>query len=71
MKKYIGVITFKIDIEAVDMESAEHIAKQALPHHFGFMDGKGGVGNFLRGLPPVVYLQEEEKNQYDRYWRDR
>lgn len=55
MNKYTGVITFKIDIEAVDMESAEHIAKQALPNYFGFRDGKGGSGKFLRGLPPVVY----------------
>jgi hypothetical protein len=71
MNKYTSVITFKIDIEAVDRESAEYIAKQALPHHFGFMDGKGGSGKFLRGLTPVVYEQEDEDKQYDSYWRNR
>ena len=71
MNKYTGVITFKIDIEAVDMESAEHIAKQALPNHFGFMDGKGGSGKFLRGLIPVVYEQEENGDKPDSYWRNR
>ena len=64
MKKYTGVITFKIDIEAIDKESAEYIAMQALPHHFGFMDGKGGSGKFFRGLSPVVY---EEENPADKF----
>lgn len=58
MKKYTGVISFKIDIEADSLESAEYIAKQALPHHFGFRDGKGGSGRFLRGLQPLVFEAE-------------
>jgi hypothetical protein len=71
MNKYIGVVTFKIDIEATDSESAEYIAKQALPHHFDFSDGKGGSGKFLRGLMPVVYEQEENGDTPDSYWRNR
>lgn len=71
MNKYTGVITFKIDIEAVDMESAEHIAEQALPNHFLFRDSKGGVGKFLRGLMPVVYEQKENGDKPDSYWRNR
>ena len=58
MKKYTGVISFKIDIEADSLESATYIANQALPHQFGFMDGKGGSGRFLRGLQPLVYETE-------------
>jgi len=73
VNKYTGVITFKIDIEAVDMESAEHIAKQALPNHFLFRDSKGGVGNFLRPLPPVVYDAEDVAVciNNESYWRNR
>ena len=71
MNKYTGVITFKIDIEADSLESATYIANQALPHHFGFMDGKGGSGKFLRGLIPVVYEQEENGDKPDSYWRNR
>jgi len=71
MNKYTGVIAFKIDIKATDRESAEHIAKQALPHSFGFMDGKGGSGKFLRGLVPVLYEQEEHGDKPDSYWRNR
>jgi len=71
MNKYTGVITFKIAIEATDREDAEYIAKQALPHHFGFMDGKGGSGKFLRGLMPVVYEQKENGDKPDSYWRNR
>jgi len=58
MKKYTGIINFKIDIEADSKESAEYIAKQAIPDHFGFMDGKGNSGKFLRGLQPVVFEEE-------------
>jgi hypothetical protein len=71
MIKYTGVITFKIDIEAIDQDAAEKIAMQALPHHFGFMDGRGGSGKFLRGLMPVVYEQEENGDKPDSYWRNR
>ena len=71
MIKYTGVITFKIDIEAVDQDAAEHIAKQALPNHFLFRDGKGGVGKFLRGLMPVVYEADENGDKPDSYWRNR
>jgi hypothetical protein len=71
MNNYTALISFKVDIEATNIESAEHIAKQALPHHFDFSDGKGGSGKFLRGLAPVVYLREEEDKQYDSYWRNR
>ena len=58
MKKYTGVISFKLDIEADSIESATYIANQALPHHFDFMDGKGGSGRFLIGLQPVVFEAE-------------
>ena len=72
MKKFIGVISFKLDIDADSIESAEYIAKQALPHKFEFVDGKGGSGKFLRGLMPIVYEQEENKiDQPDSYWRNR
>jgi hypothetical protein len=71
MIKYTGVITFKIDIEAVDRESAEYIAKQAIPHHFGFMNGNGGSGKFLRGLTPVVYETDEAELNNESYWRNR
>ena len=71
MNKYTGVITFKIDIEAVDQDAAEKIAMHALPHSFGFMDGKGGSGKFLRGLLPVVYEQDENGDKPDSYWRNR
>lgn len=71
MKNYTALISFKIDIEATSRESAEYIAKQAIPNHFGLMDGKGGAGKFLRGLMPVVYEREEEDKQYDSYWRNR
>jgi len=71
MNKYTGVIIFKIDIEATDRESAEHIAMQALPNHFSFRDGKGGAGKFLRGLMPVVYEQEDKGDAPDSYWRNR
>jgi len=70
MNNYTAIISFKIDIEATDSESAEYIAKQALPHHFDFSDGKGGSGKFLRGLPSVVYPREEELNN-ESYWRNR
>ena len=60
MKKYTGVISFKIDIEADSLESATYIANQALPHHFGFMDGKGGFGRYLIGLAPIIYEEEIE-----------
>ncbi len=53
--KYTAIINFKIDIKAENQEQAEHIASKAIPTHFGFMDGKGGSGTFLRGLSPVVY----------------
>jgi hypothetical protein len=69
--KYIGIITFKIDIEAVDQDAAEKIAMQAIPHQFGFMDGKGGSGKFLRGLLPVVYEADENGDKPDSYWRNR
>ena len=71
MINYTAIISFKIDIEADSIESAEYIAKQALPHHFGFTDGKGGSGKFLRGLMPVVYEQEENGDKPDSYWRNR
>jgi hypothetical protein len=61
----------KIDIEATDREDAEHIAKKALPHTFGFMDGKGGSGKFLRGLTPVVYETDEAELNNESYWRNR
>ena len=71
MNNYTALISFKVDIEAVNQESAEYIAKQAIPNHFSFRDGKGGSGRFLRGLTPAVYLREEEDKQYDSYWRNR
>jgi hypothetical protein len=71
MINYTALISFKIAIEAEDIAAAEHITKQALPHHFDFSDGKGGSGKFLRGLTPVVYEQEDEGKQYDSYWRNR
>lgn len=71
MNKYTGVITFKIDIEAVDKESAEKIATHALPHGQIWFDDNGQSGKFLRGLTTVVYEQEDEDKQYDSYWRNR
>jgi len=73
MIKYTGVITFKIDIEAVDMEAAEHIASQALPNHFLFRDDKRGVGKFLRGLMPVVFEADDVAVSINNesYWRNR
>jgi len=62
MNNYTAIISFKVDIEADSIESAEYISKQALPHHFGFMDGKGGSGRFLRGLSPVVFEKEIDDN---------
>jgi hypothetical protein len=61
MNKYIAVVSFKVDIEADSPESAEYIASKALPHTFGFMDGKGGSGRFLRGLSPVIFEEEDVK----------
>ncbi len=71
MNNYIGIISFKIDIEAVDLDAAEHIAKQALPHHFDFSDGKGGSGKFLRGLQPAIYSDDDDDTKGDSYWKNR
>lgn len=72
MSNYTALISFKIDIKAENQEQAEYIASKAIPTHFGFIDGKGGSGEYLRGLPPVVYEQEVEDNSKpDSYWRNR
>jgi hypothetical protein len=69
--KYIGIITFKIDIEAVDQDAAEKIAMQAIPHHFDYSNSNGDTGKFLRGLLPVVYEVDEHGDKPDSYWRNR
>jgi hypothetical protein len=66
--KYIGIITFKIDIEAVDQDAAEKIAMQAIPHHFDYSNSNGGTGKFLRGLMPVVYKADETEGKPGSYW---
>ena len=73
MKKYTAIITFKIEIEAIDQEAAEYVAKQAtcLPARFLFRCDTGN-GQYLRGLSPVVFEDEVEKEGVpEGYWRNR
>ena len=71
MKKYTAIINFKIEIEAIDQEAAEYVASKALPTHFSYKCDMGN-GNYLRGLAPVVFADEAEKESVPiGYWRNR
>ena len=70
MNNYTAIISFKVDIEAEDITDATLIAGHFNKPTFRF-EAEYGTGQHLRGLPPVVYLREEEEKQYDSYWRNR
>lgn len=71
MKKYTAIINFKIEIKAIDQEAAAYVAKQALPTRFSFRCDTGN-GQYLRGLSPVVFEDEVEKEGVpEGYWRNR
>ena len=70
MSNYTALISFKIDIEANDLETATLISEHFNKTAFRF-EAEYGTGRHLRGLPPVVYLREDEEKQYDSYWRNR
>jgi len=71
MKKYTAIINFKIEIEAEDDAAAEYVASTALPKTYYFRCDTGN-GKYLRGLPPVVFANEAEKEgKPEGYWRNR
>lgn len=71
MKKYTAIINFKIEIKAIDKEAAEYIASTALPKMYQFRCDTGN-GQYLRGLSPVVFEDEGEKEGVpEGYWRNR
>lgn len=66
MQKYTGLIYFKIDIEAKNIEDATKIAYQAFPAHFD-CSINGGRGAYLRGLTPLVFEKELIENDADNF----
>jgi hypothetical protein len=70
MINYTAIISFKVDIEAEDITDAIRVADNFNQPNLRF-EAEYGTGQHLRGLPPVVYLREEEDKQYDSYWRNR
>ncbi len=64
--KYIAVVQYQLNIEACDMESAEHIANQSIPTDFLYAMYRGrtevvatktGEGSFKSALVPLVMLK--------------
>ena len=54
--KYTAVVSFVIDIEAIDSDVARHIADNAIPTHYGFSTTEGGSGNFKKALDPLIMV---------------
>jgi len=63
MTLYKADVSFLIDIEASDMETAVYMAKQAVPKHLdSFTSGKNGSGHAVYSGINAVKVEAVSKN---------